>query len=210
MSDRKKRPHDPSHQNGARTFALSVNSLLAFFARFLLIFLVFLALWGLASHGYGRLFRTTGNVLVGLGSQGRVWFERPDDADEHHDTEVVVIDPHARLKRTTQLSSRRHGYMPTSFLIALTLATPVAWPRRFRSVLWGLLAINVYIAAKLILFPIAYGGDDPIGAWTLPGVLRWTFWVVGASSVGWMLVPLLIWPVLTFRALTTLRSDAPS
>jgi len=178
---------------------LPIKSLLGFFARFLLIFVVLLLLWSPFGNAYGRLFRTTGNILVGQGSQGRVWFERPETHDENHDVQIVVIDPNARLKRTTQLSCRRHGYMPTSFLIALTLGTPVSWSRRLRSVLWGLLAINAYIAAKLIVFPIAYGGDDPIGVWTLPGGLRWLFWVVGASSVGWTVVPLLVWAILTFR-----------
>jgi len=175
------------------------KSLLAFSAWFLLIFVVLLLLWSPFGNAYGRLFRTTGNILVGQGAPGRICFERAETHDEKHDVQIVVIDPNARLKRTTQLSSRRHGYMPTSFLIALTLGTPVTWSRRLRSVLWGLLAINTYIAAKLILFPIAYGGDDPIGAWTLPGVLRWVFWVVGASSVGWTVVPLLVWAILTFR-----------
>ena len=210
MSDPKKRPHDPSPLNGkcVRTpntygggegFAVPFKSLLAFSAWFLLIFVVLLLLWSPFGDAYGRLFRATGNILVGQGAPGRICFERAETPDEKHDVQIVVIDPNARLKRTTQLSSRRHGYMPTSFLIALTLGTPVAWSRRLRSVLWGLLAINIYIAAKLILFPIAYGGDDPIGAWTLPGVLRWVFWVVGASSVGWAVVPLLVWAILTFR-----------
>jgi hypothetical protein len=223
MSDRKKRRRDPfpspgdghplaqpSPPKGREGLAIPVRSLLGFLIRSLLIFVALLALWGPASHAYGRLFRTTGNILVGQGSEGRVCFERAETHDESHDAQIVVIDPNARLKRTTQISSRRHGYMPTSFLIALILATPVAWPRRFRSVLWGLLAVNAYIAAKLILFPIAYGGDDPVGAWTLPGGLRWLFWVVGASSVGWMLVPLLIWAVLTFRTLGGPRSSSTS
>jgi hypothetical protein len=187
--------------------AIPVRTLLGFLVRSLSIFVTLLALCGLASDGYGRLFRVAGTVLVGAGPQGLVSIERPETPDKNHDVQIVVIDPDARLKRTTQISSRRHGYMPTSFLIALTLATPVAWPRRVRSVLWGLLAVNAYIAAKLILFPIAYGGDDPVGAWTLPGVLRWLFWVVGASSVGWMLPPLLIWTVLTFRAMSGPRSS---
>jgi hypothetical protein len=210
MPNRKTRWRDPSPPKAREGLAIPVRSLLWFLIRSLLIFVGLLALWGLTGHGYARLFRTVGNVLVGQGSQGRVSFDQPDNADEHHDTQIVVIDPNARLKRTTQLSSGRHGYMPTSFLIALTLATPVAWPRRFRAVLWGLLGVNAYIAVKLILFPIAYGGDDPVGAWTLPGGLRWLFWVVGASSVGWMLVPLLIWAVLTFRTLGGPRSAPPT
>jgi len=99
--------------------------------------------------------------------------------------------------------------MPTAFVLALTLATPVAWPRRVWSALWALLWVNLYVAIKLALFPIAYGGDDPVGAMTFAGILRWVFWVVGASSVGWMLVPLLIWAILAFRVLLKPGKPAP-
>lgn len=202
--------HDHSPPERVASLTLPFKSLIAFFVRFLLIFIAFLVLWFPFADGYGWLFRTSGNILVGQGSQGRVWFERPDSADAHHDVQLIVVEPKERVKRTTEISSRRHGYMPTSFLLALTLAAPVGWPRRLWSALWALLWVNVYVAAKLTLFPIAYVGGDPIGAMTLAGVLRRILWVLGASSVGWMLVPLLIWAILTFRLLFRPSADTSS
>jgi len=199
MPHPKKPPHDPSPPSRGEGLNIPVKSLVAFFACFLLIFVVLLRLWSPFGTGYGRIFRAAGNGLVSAESRSRVWFEQPEKTDDHHDVQVVVGNPKKHAKRSTPISSYRHGYMPTAFLLALTLATPVAWLRRLWFVLWGLLWVNFYVAIKLALFPIAYGGDDPIGAWTLPGVLRWTFWVVGASSVGWTVVPLLVWAILTFR-----------
>ncbi len=69
------------------------KSLVAFFARFLLIFVVLLLVWSPFANEYGWFFRTTGNILVGQGSYGRVWFERPDHADERHDTQLTIIEP---------------------------------------------------------------------------------------------------------------------
>jgi hypothetical protein len=178
---------------------MPIKSLLGFFARFLLIFVVLLLLWSPFGNAYGRIFRAAGNGLVSAESRSRVWFEQPEKPDDHHDVQVVVGNPKKHAKRSTPISSYRHGYMPTAFLLALTLATPVAWLRRLWFVLWALLWVTFYVAIKLALLPIAYGGDDPIGAWTFPGVLRWVFWVVGASSVGWTVVPLLVWAILTFR-----------
>lgn len=202
MPDLHKPPHDSVTLHRSKSFTLPRKALLGFFVRFLLIFVVFLVLWSPLARGYGWFFRTLGNVLAGQSSQGRVWFERPDRADERHDVRIIVIEPKERVRRTTEISSRRHGYMPTVFLLALTFAAPVAWPRRLWVAMWAMLCVNLYVAIKLTLFPIAYGSGDPVGAMTLAGVLRWVFWVVGASSVGWMLVPLLIWAILTFRRCT--------
>lgn len=197
---------DLSPPRAGANFTLPVKSLLVFLALFLLFFIILLALWSPLANAYGWLFRTTGNVLVGEDSRSRVWFERPEDADDRHDTQIAVVEPKERVKRATKISSRRHGYMPTIFLLALTMATPVAWPRRLRYALWGLLWVNLYVAIKLALIPTAYGSVDPSGSWTVAGILRRLFWVVGASSVGWMLVPLLIWAILTFRVLFRSRT----
>ncbi len=193
---------DLSPPNAEASFALPVRSLLAFVALFLLFFSILMALWSPFANGYGWLFRTTGNVLIGENARGRVWFEQPDDADGRHDTQLAVVDPKEKVKRATKMSSRRHGYMPTIFLLALTLASPVAWPRRLGCALWALLWVNLYVAIKLALIPTAYAGVDPTGTQTVASVLRRLLWVVGASSVGWMLVPLLIWTVLMLRVFT--------
>jgi len=198
----------PNTYGGGAGFTFRSQSLIAFFAWFLLIFVAFLLLWTPLGKEYGGILRMAGNGLVGTDSRNLVWFECPAKPTDHHDIYVVVGNPKDRTKRSTPISSYRHGYMPTAFLLALTLATPVAWPRRLRSVLWALLWVNLYVALKLALFPIAYGGDDAIGAWTLAGLLRWMFWVVGASSVGWMLAPLLIWAILTIPVLLKPRTSA--
>lgn len=203
-------PHDPSSPNGGEGFNITLRSFLAFIAWFLLIFVVLLLLWRPLGSGYGRLFRAAGTGLVPAESRSRIWFESPEGPTNRHDVQVVVGNPKEHTKRSTKISSRRHGYMPTAFMLALTLATPVAWPRRLRSALWALLWVNLYVVIKLALFPMAYGGDDPVGAFSLAGILRRIFWVVGASSVGWMLVPLLIWATLTLRVLMKPRTFAPS
>lgn len=103
-------PHNPSPPNRREGLNIPVRSLLAFFAWFLLIFVVLLLLWFPLGKAYGGLFRTAGNALVGLGSQGRVWFECPEGPTDHHDVQVVVGNPKEHTKRSTKISSRRHGY----------------------------------------------------------------------------------------------------
>ncbi len=205
MPKPKQSQHDPQTQAappkggaGLDRPRISVKALITFFFLFLLIFAGLLLLWSPLAVGYGWCFRIAGNGLVGGGSPNPVWFERAEKLTELHDVQVVVVDPRDHTKRSTPLSSYRHGYMPTAFILALTLATPIAWRRRFWSALWALFLVHNYIALKLVLFPVAYGGGES-GTWSVPGVLRWMFWVVGASSVGWMLVPLVIWAILSFR-----------
>jgi len=172
-----------------------------FFVRSMLLVALFLALWPVIRDPYAQLFRTAGNCLVGLGSYGRVWYSHPANDDENHDTQLVVVDRQTGTGTKVNLSSRGHGYLPTAFVLALTLASPIPWRVRLRATFWSILWIHAYIALKLMLFPIAYGldGTENTGTTTLliKTILERFLWIVGSSSAGWMVVPLIIWASIT-------------
>lgn len=174
-----------------------------FFVRSLLVFVVLFATWPVIGATYASVFRAAGNSLVGLGSGGQVWFTEPAEKTAAHDVELALRDPQAHAQRSVAVSSRRHGFMPSAFLFALIVATPVSWSRRWRAAAWAFVAIHVYIAVKLALMPTAYAIDAASGVW--PEVLAGFFWVVSGSSAGWMMVPLAIWALATLR-----RSDLPT
>jgi len=172
-----------------------------FFVQSMIVYSLLLAMWPILGGTYANLFRTTGNCLVGLGSNGRVWFSPSAKGDENHDTQLVLVDPQTGAGRRVSLSSRGHGYLPTAFVLALTLSSPIRWRRRFWATAWGLVWIDAYIALKLALFPVAYGAGDTIELFpeVLSDALRHVFWVIGTSATGWMIVPLIIWALATIR-----------
>jgi len=168
-----------------------------FFLVAMLVFSFLVVLYPAIAHRYSSFIRTAGNGLVGLGSSGRVWYSLNTERDEVHDIHLALVDPRTGRGRSVVLSSRGHGYFPTILVLALTLATPIPWCRRFVAAFWGLLWIHAYIVVKLMLFPVAYGldvtGSVPEFDLIVNRILTSLCWVVGSSSAGWMIVPLLIW-----------------
>lgn len=196
----------------------TAKTLSGFFARCMFIFVVLMLLWPAVGASYAAMFQSAGNALVGFGSHGRVSFSAPNDVERHRDTEVVILDREAGRRRSGTVSSRRHGFMPTAFLLGLILATPVTWPRRARAVLFGLFWVHCYLALKLVLLAVQYGVADVAGPLApeqfLKKCLLFASWVVSGSYGGWAIAPLLIWGTVTLRrqdwaAFTTAERDDP-
>ncbi len=179
------------------------KALCLFSLRALLVFSLFVVCWPLVGTLYGTAFRETGNYIGTAWSERIVTFSPSQEQQRRRDTELTVINPKARQKRTTALSSRRHAYMPTALVITLALATPVPWARRFRTALLALVFVSLYVAFKLWLLPLAYGPDQvQVAAENTNASASFIgtfFWIVSASSAGWAIVPILIWSLLTFR-----------
>jgi hypothetical protein len=103
------------------------------------------------------------------------------------------------------LDSHGIGWVPTALLIALVLATPVPWRRRFRALAWGLLAVHVLILFSIQVY-IWNQSDSSSGLFLielspfwktiLSGLEETLITQLGASFV----VPILIWILTTFRA----------
>ena len=170
----------------------------------MLVFCLMMVIWFWIEPGYARFFRAMGNALVGLGTDGNTWYAPFVEADQSRDTELILRDSKARQQRRVHLSSRRLGYLPTAFLISLVLAYPLSRSRRWRALLWSMAWVHVWIACIFILYPVAYGDlsltTNGASQSNQTGILQYVLgWVISGSSVGWMLVPLLIWCLVCFR-----------
>lgn len=179
-----------------------------FFLIFLTTFGVALVAWeGLGSF-YGALFRGAGDVLAVGSGPWTVKYSRHLDLDSNHDTQVLLRNRQDGLQRDVNLSSRRMAYMPTAFLIALVLATPTSRERKRLALLWGFIGVHFYIALRLALVPatyIALRGEE--SRETLLTSLEWVF---SGSSAGWMVVPLVIWLIVTLKCCLPLASPDSS
>ena len=182
-----------------------------FFLRFLVVFVLLMAPWPGVSEAYAAFFRAGGNFLFSkFGSDGRVRFLPLANPDEGRDTEVVLVNRRAGGEMRVVGGSRLQGYKPTAFVLALILATPVPWSRRWRAVVWGLVLVNAYVGLRVFAFLLAaFSGDSTVALFS-PGpvcraILDFFVWVLVVSFAGWLIVPLPIWALVTFR-----RSDWPT
>ncbi len=195
----------------ARNRARSFSVLCGFFLRFLVVFVLLIAPWAGVSELYSSFFRAGGDLLFSkFGSDGRVRFLPMSNPDEERDMEVVLINRRTRSEMRVVGSSRLQGYKPTAFVLALILATPVPWSRRWRAAGWGLVLVNLYVAVKQAVFLLSvFSGENSLALFS-PGpvcsvLLDLLVWILVMSFAGWLIVPLPIWALVTFR-----RSDWPT
>lgn len=168
--------------------------------------------------GAGRLytpwFRAICSTFDGpVGDNGLVQLLPPGD-DSLRDVEFVLRRRDSLNGAKKSISSRYSGYVPTVIVIALILATPVAWKRRRRALFWGLLLSQVFVWFRVGLS--VYGlfvTRDSIRL-VSPGpflteTVRFVMRLVASSSVFSIVAALLIWILVTFRREDPAASGPP-
>lgn len=175
-------------------------------AGFLVCFLIVFAVLILPlQEAYAAYFRVSGNALFGsYSSVASVRFEPLQDDDSQLDTKIVFTDRQSGATGWIGVGTRFQGYTPTAFVVALVLATPLPWSRRWRALVWSLLAISAFVALRQFIFiaNVIYIDREAKVKNTLDKVLEFAFWVGVESFAGVFVIPLGIWILVSFR-----RSD---
>ena len=183
----------------------SAKRITGFFTLFLVAFVLLMVPWPGLQEGYGAGFRAVGNALfVRFGSAGAVRFRPISTADPDRDMELVLQNRQNGAEYIFTGSTRLQGYKPTAFVLALTLATPIPWRRRWRALLWGFLLVNLYVALRVVVFLLAaFSGDNSLALFTFGPVVKsaldYIHWVVVISFAGWLILPLPIWAFVSLR-----------
>ncbi len=181
------------------------QSILRFLGRFFLFFILLMAPWPALHDIYGSMFRTGCNVVLSrFGPHGEVRWSPLMVSDNQHDTELVLIDRQTRRARRVAGDSRLYGYLPTAYILCLILATPMPTRRRPWAIAGGLALVHLYVLFRLLVFlGVAFTGRFGPELYTLGPVsgkiLDFVHWVVVVSFAGWLIVPLPIWLVVSFR-----------
>ncbi len=183
---------------------LRSRHVVAFFVRFMVIFVVLMAPWPGLPRAYAPGYRAAGNLLFGsFGSAGSVDLRPSTRQDPDRDTEFALANWETDAEYVFAGSSLK-GYKPTAFVLALILATPIPWRRRWRALLWGMVCITLYVALRTAVFLAAvFTEDNGLAVLTLgpisKGALDYVYWVVVDSFAGWLILPLPIWALVSFR-----------
>jgi hypothetical protein len=178
-----------------------------FFLTALAIYVLLTIPWPGVSHVYGAVFRAVGNVAFGsLGSAGSAKFT-PEKLDPSGATSEMAVrtedGPGSWTTRAIPVNTRRMGYIPTAEMIALMLATPIPWSRRWKKLLWGTLLVQLVVAVQVavaIAYTLTQQADPafPISPQGSLIFLRMYEIVVLVPTVCYI-APVLIWLSLTFR-----------
>ncbi len=146
---------------------------------------------------YSVLFRAMGNAFFGsYSSVARVEFKPYETDDEERDVLVVFTHRASGTEFALPGSSKSQGYIPTAFIIALTLASPLVWRRRLIALAFNLVAVTAFVALRQLVFiaSVIYH-PDPVPK----KMLDFAYWVLVESFPGLFMIPLAIWVLITFR-----------
>jgi hypothetical protein len=156
-----------ANSNGKKTGLkpIQAKGVIKFLCLFVLVYGLAMAPWPGLANAYARLYRAGAACLFkSFGSKGiTLFFQSKDNEQEIKmffyrrdrrgpDGLPVLL---ARLAHDT----RGHGYMPTVFLIALILATPLGWKPRGWALFWAMIIIHLVIVLRLWIW-VLYGFGD--------------------------------------------------
>ncbi len=184
---------------------LPLKKLSVFFVVCSLIYALLIIPWPGLLDGYRAFFRTGGDVLFrSYGSNGSVSFKPLSSADHSRDTTVVLVKKKPFVRAELDITAVYLGYRPTAFLVALVVATPIPWSRRWRALLWGLILVNLFVAFRLWLKLLdEFSNANALALYEFAPHWKSLLWALVAVLVKQpethYMVPAFIWALVTFR-----------
>lgn len=188
-----------------------------FFVCSVFVYALLVAPWHGLQDAYRTCFRAGGNLLFGtIGEHGSAKFAPLTSKRGTADTLVTLRKRGSRYGTGLNMSSAQVGYRPTVFLIALALATPIPWSRRWKALVLGLLAVQGFIAFRVWLFLAdLLSNENDMAIYSLvpwmKSILSGVSLVLFRSPAMHYIGPLFIWLGVTFRRgdFETLMGRAP-
>ena len=192
--------------------------------RFLLVFVVALAI-GLGVVPIGE---TIGSVYLAAIKSGLASFNKTNAGRRHINTiqdknspavaefEIQFTDRRSAAgeipARVVQTDFRREAYLPFALLIALFVGMPVAFRKKYKKILLGSLAVNIYILIKLFAFIFDNYNYPDMAATELSGLVSWAVYAANAfaNTTGFsttVVVPIVIWVALCYGEITEIASS---
>ena len=176
-----------------------------FVIRLLMIYGVLCIPWPGVRRGYAALYRSAGNFLFGsFGSEGVVRLRPAHTGQGRFDSEIQVHKRGSPSTGTIPHESIMTGYLPMAETIALVLATPIPWRRRWKALLYGVLLVNGFVALRMCIRLLYWFSVEQPWALYKPGlfwnkVLARVYEFIAVAPTCTFLVPVLIWILVTFR-----------
>ncbi len=175
-----------------------------FFLKLTLLYGLLLVPWPGVNTVYLGCLHRAGNLLYGsFGSEGLVHLDVAPEGKGEWATLVMLMNKSTGF-RAGLLYQSRQDYLGTGLLVTLILATPIPWSRRWKSLLWGLLAINAFVTFRMMIWLIdVFSGDNPLAIFTLgetaKSVIHLCANALLVAPEATFVVPVPIWILVTIR-----------
>jgi len=128
------------------------KTIVLFFVKTVVIYLVLSAPFSFYDETYGSLFRKSSEVIFKRFDQNGFLKLLPTDAPH---ASSLYVGNYTQIAQDGQahcaiykLNTRHFGYLPTILLIALILGSPVNWKRKLTSLIIGFFLISALILFK--------------------------------------------------------------
>lgn len=186
---------------------LPARQVIAFFAKVILLYALLRISWPAVQGVYRAAFCASGTFVFRPFGVGRVQFEplpTPPAGRDPYDAQAVLENVRTRARGTMPMNSRLMGYLPTAFVAALIVATPVGWRRRAWGLLAGVAVMSGFAGFELWLRLLdAFSDASTLAQYTFPpwgrSFLLVVLKVIGMSPVTAYITPIFIWVLLMFR-----------
>jgi|CXWL01.1.fsa_nt_gi hypothetical protein len=173
----------------------------SFAVRLMITYLLLVIPWPGVTSGYGSAFRWTSNVILStVGLSQLAHMEAPATTQPTWDVEMVMKHPQTGKSWRMEFGSRAWGYLPTAAALALVLAVPTPWSRRFLGIILILVLIHAFIAIRIVValvYGFSFGGVISVS----PGWLK-TFEIallaVSGTPIMSYAVPVILWLLVLY------------
>ncbi len=158
-------------------------------------------LWIVTGKGYAIAYRSTCVAVLESILPNHMVACSPTE-DRYIDTQVAIVDRQSGRRARYELSTYYRGYMPLSVLISMLVAVPVAWIRKLRAFLPGVIAICLVSAITEVATAVnglAGTPMDPFHASDHFGHVVRQLATLLNTPFATSVIPLLIVTVLVFR-----------
>lgn len=185
---------------------LPIRLIGGFLLRVVVFYVLLAAPWPGLRQTYAAAYWAVGNAVFGsIASGGRVRFRAPPERDERKmDTAIIFVNVKTRASKSSLYNARFTAYLPTVETLALILATPIVWSRKWKALLWGLVLAHGLAALRVGIFLLhGFSGDDPNALYS-PGPF-WSQVLTQAHEMANIFIsimfvaPVFIWILVTFR-----------
>ena len=177
-----------------------------FFLCCVLIYALLVVPWPGVMGAYRAYFRASGNLVFGaFGSKGAVVFNPRPGIRKGNDTRLTLRKRRPPFPEADiDINSRMVAYRPTAFIIALCLATPIPWSRRWQALVWGLVGVQAFIAFRVGLFLLdvfSNGNSFAIYSFSplVKGLLTPAATILFRSPAIHYVGPMFVWLLVVFR-----------
>ena len=176
-----------------------------FFLPLVIIYVLLAIPWPGLQEAYAAAFRVVGSKLFpSYGPDGAIRFRSVPVSAGMVDLEIDFANRQTKGQALVSHSARLTAYLPTVQVIALILATPIPWSRRFKALALGLVLVNLFVLLRLwIVILNIFSSDRPVAVISLSpfwkAVLDTTYRVGVVWATCSFVVPIFIWILVAIR-----------